>query len=257
MSFSIALLVFDKHTVILQEARSVASVPVASLQYLVGWPVHLLRDWGSAISSYSRILAENRSLHTEQLLLRAEVSRLDSLESENKQLRALLQSAAQIRGKMLIGRILAVSADPFAHQVTVDRGQQDGLFVGQPVLDAYGVVGQVVRVNPLTSQVLLVNDPHSGVPVEVVRSGVRAIAVGDLYSGKLRLINVPQTADVHAGDLLVTSGMGDNYPQGYPVGQVNSVKQESGLPFSTIMVDVAAHLNRSWQILFVWPGKLK
>ncbi|MDX1900605.1 MAG: rod shape-determining protein MreC [Gammaproteobacteria bacterium] len=254
---SVALLIFDKHTVVLQDVRAAFSVPVTSLQFLVSWPVHFVRDWGSALGSYSRIVAENRALHTEQLLLHAEMGRLDSLESENKQLRALLHSSAEVRGKVLIARILAVGTDPFIHQVTVDRGRRDGLFVGQPVLDAYGVVGQVIRVNPLTAQVLLISDPHSGVPVEVVRSGVRAVAAGDLYSGKLRLTNVPQTADVKVGDLLVTSGMGNNYPHGYPVGQVSSVKQETGLPFSTILVDLAAHINRSWQILLVWPDKVK
>jgi len=253
VGLSIALMVLDDKTLFLSRVRDTVSIPLSSLQYLVSWPVRLFDDWGSAISTHDHLVSENRALVAEQLLLRAEVGRLDSIESENQQLRALLHSTAEIRGKVLVARLLAIGSDSFTHLVTLNRGIHDGIFVGQPVMDAYGVMGEVIRVNPVTSQVLLVNDPHSGVPIEVVRSGIRAIATGDLYTRKLHLLNVPQTADIRVGDLLVSSGMGDNYPHGYPVGQVTMVNRVAGLPFLTIEVEPSAHLDRSWQVLLVWP----
>lgn len=249
-------MILDKQTLIFSNFRAALSVPVFSMQYIVNWPIRFVTDWRFILSSHNKLVMENRSLIEEQLLLRAEVNRLASIESENQQLRVLLHASAEVRGRVLEARLLAVSTDSFTHQITINRGRSDGLFVGQLVLDAYGVLGQVIRVNPLSSQVLLINDSHSGVPIEVVRSGIRAIAVGDLYSGQLRLTNVPQTADVRVGDLLVTSGMGNNYPQGYPVGKVNRVKRDAGLQFSTIQVEPVAHIDRSWQVLLVWPNRL-
>jgi len=251
---SVIFMLIDKQTPVFSHIRSAFSVPAFSMQYLVSWPIQFVSDWQSALNSHNKLVTENNALIEDQLLLRAEVGRLASIESENRQLRALLHSAAEVRGKVLVARLLAVGTDSFAHQVTLNRGKSDGLFVGQLVLDAYGVIGQVVRVNLFTSQVLLINDSHSGVPIEVVRSGIRAIAIGDLYTGSLRLINVPQTADVRVGDLLITSGMGANYPSGYPVGRVSSIKRDAGLQFSTIIVEPAAHMNRSWQVLLVWPN---
>jgi rod shape-determining protein MreC len=154
----------------------------------------------------------------------------------------------------LVAQLLAVATDPFVKQVVLDKGHKDKVFVGQPVLDAYGVMGQVIQVGPLTSRVLLISDSHSGVPVQVARNGVRAIAVGDAYTGKLRLMNVQHTVDIRPGDVLITSGLGQNYPEGYPVGQVTHVSKDPGLQFVTIAVEPAAHLDRSRGVLLVWPG---
>ena len=139
-----------------------------------------------------------------------------------------------------------MDTEPFINQIVLDKGSRDGVHIGQPVLDANGVMGQVIQVGPLTSRVLLVNDPHSGVAVQNARNGVRAIAGGDSYSGKLRLVYVSKTADIKVGDTFITSGLGDRYPEGYPVGNVVTVVKDPTHQFATIYlqpVQIDAAIN--------------
>lgn len=248
-------MVFDKRVAGTAQLRAALSMPLAPIQYLVSYPIQLIDNMRNIVSTHDSLVKENLDLKAEQLLLKAQVQRLLSIESENNQLKALLSTSATVQGKVLIAQIMATDTDPFINQVTVDKGSHDGLFVGQPVLDANGVMGQVIQVGPLTSKVLLVNDSHSGVPVRIARNGIRAIAVGDNYSGRLRLANVPETVDIKQGDILVTSGLGEHYPEGYPLGKVTSVSKDPGLQFATILVEPSAHLDRSRQVLLVWPPK--
>jgi rod shape-determining protein MreC len=237
----------------MNQLRAVLSMPLTPLQYMVSYPIELVDKLHDTISTHDALVKENLDLKAEQLLLRAQVQRLLAIESENNQLKALMRSSTQIQGKVLVAQLLAISSDPFMKEVVVDKGSHDNIFIGQPVLDANGVMGQVIKVEPLTSRILLINDPHSGLPVQVARNDIRAIAVGDAYTGKLRLLNVPQTADVRVGDVLITSGLGENYPEGYPVGQVTAVVKDPGLQFATVTIEPAAHLDRSRGVLLVWP----
>ena len=255
-ALAIVFMVLDKQVDAFKQVRSALSIPIASLQYLVSWPITLVDKLATTISTHDALVKENLDLKAEQLLLKAHVQRLIAIESENNQLKALMRSATEVQGKVLIAQLLAIDTDPFVNQVILNKGSRDNVFVGQPVLDANGVMGQIIQVGPLTSRVLLVNDSHSGVPVQVARNGVRAIAVGDSFSGKLRLVNVPQTADIKADDILMTSGLGENYPEGYPLGRVLQVDKDPGLQFSTIVVEPSAHLDRSRQVLLVWPNKM-
>lgn len=248
-------MVLDKRVTALSQIRTALSIPLAPLQYVVSWPITLIDTVSNAVSSHNALVKENLDLKAERLLLKAQVQRLLAIESENNQLKTLMRSSTQIQGKILIAQLLAVDMDPFVNQVILDKGSHANVFVGQPVLDANGVMGQIIQVGPLTSRVLLINDAHSGVPIQVARNGVRAIAVGDNYSGKLRLTNVPQTADIREGDILITSGLGEHYPEGYPVGQVIAVAKDPGLPFATIIVEPSARLDRSREVLLVWPNK--
>ena len=255
-ALSIALMVMDKRIDTFAQIRATLSMPLAPLQYVVNWPAQIVNHLQTAFSSHDSLVKENFDLKTEQLLLKAQIQRSAALESENNQLKALLRSSTEIQGKVLVARLMSVDTDPFVNQVTLDKGSGDAIFVGQPVLDANGVMGQIIHVGSLTSKVLLINDAHSGVPVQVTRNGVRAIAVGDVYTGKLRLANVPQTTDIRVGDILITSGLGENYPEGYPLGQVTSVIKDPGLQFMTIIVEPHAHLDRSREVLLVWPNKV-
>lgn len=253
---AIILMVFDKRADTFAQIRAALSMPLAPLQSMVNWPVQWVSQLEVAFSSHDRLVKENLDLKAEQLLLKAQMQRWMAIESENNQLKALLRSSTEVQGKVLVARLLSIATDPFVNQVTIDKSSHDNLFVGQPVLDANGVMGQVIHVGPLFSKVLLINDPHSGVPVQVTRNGVRAIAVGDAYSGKLRLANVPQTTDIRVGDVLITSGLGERYPEGYPVGQVTSVIKDPGLQFMSIAVEPSARLDRSREVLLVWPNKV-
>ncbi len=255
--FSIILMIMDKRVASTSHLRAALSLPLTPLQYLVSWPVQFIDTLHHQVSAHDVLLKENLDLKAEQLLLKAQLQRLLAIESENNQLKALMQTSTKVQGKVLIAQLLAVDSDPFVNQVVLDKGAREGVFVGQPVLDATGVMGQIIQVNALTSRVLLINDTHSGVAVQNTRNGVRAIAAGDSYSGKLRLVNIPQTVDIMAGDMLVTSGLSENYPEGYPVGRVISVVKDPTLPFATIMVEASAHLDRSRQVLLIWPSKLQ
>jgi len=247
-------MVLDKHLAAIAQLRAVLSVPLSSLQYVVSYPIKLVDRLQDTMNTHDALVKENLDLKAEQLRLQAQVQRLLAIESENNQLKALTKSSMQIQGKVLIAELLSVSSDPFSKQVVLNKGSHDNVFVGQPVLDANGVMGQVIQVDPLTSRVLLINDAHSGLSVQIARNNIRAIAAGNAYSGQLDLLNVPQTADVQVGDIVMTSGLGENYPEGYPVGQIIRVIKDPGLQFATIGVEPAAHLDRSRGVLLIWPG---
>lgn len=252
---AIALMILDKRVAGTTQLRAVLSMPLVPLQYAVSYPIKLFDNLSNVASTHDALVKENLDLKAERLLLKAQVQRLIAIESENNQLKALLSTSATVQGKVLIAQIMAVDSDPFIHQVSLDKGSRDNVYVGQPVLDANGVMGQIIQVGPVTSRVLLVSDVHSGVPVQNARNGIRAIAAGDNYSGKLRLVNVPQTADIKLNDMLVTSGLGEYYPEGYPVGKVVSLSKDPGQQFATIFVEPSAHLDRSREVLLVWPAK--
>lgn len=255
MVLAITLMILDKRFAAVDQVRSVLSLSIAPLQYMVSWPINLIDNVGQMISSHDALIKQNLDLKTEELILKAQVQRLLAIESENNQLKKLLQSSKQIQGKTEIGQLLAIDSDPLVHQVIIDKGIHDNVYVGQPVLDAFGVIGQIIQVGPLNSRILLINDPKSGIPVQNVRNLIRAIAVGDGATGQLRLMNVTQTTDIRMGDMFVTSGLGQNYPEGYPVGHVVNITQEPGMAFVTVKLMPSAHLNQGRQVLLIWPNK--
>ncbi len=252
---TIIMMILDQRTNTLNQMRVVLTAPLTSLQYLVSWPINLIDNVSQLMSSRQALLNENLDLKAQQLLLKAQMQRLVALESENNQLKTLLRSSAQIQGKMVIAQLLAVDSDPFIRQVILDKGSHDNVSIGLPVLDANGVMGQIIQVSPATSRVMLINDPQSGIPVQDTRNNIRAIAVGDSYSNQLRLVNISHTTDIRIGDLFVTSGLGQNYPEGYPVGEVVSVVHDLGLAFADIKLQSKARLDQSRQVLVVWPNK--
>lgn len=248
-------MVMDKRLETFAAIRAAMSLPLAPLHYIVSWPTTFIDNVKSVISTHDDLVNENLSLKAEQLLLRSQLQRLIAIESENNYLKALLQSSRQVKGKTLIAELLAVDFEPFVNQVILNKGSRDGVYTGQPVLDATGVMGQVVQVGPITSRVLLINDPHSGIAVQNVRNGIRAMAVGDSYTGKLRLMYLPKTADIKVDDIFLTSGLGDHYPEGYPVGTVISVKNDPAQQFAEVYLQPSAHLDSSRQVLLIWSPR--
>ncbi|OGT61837.1 MAG: rod shape-determining protein MreC [Gammaproteobacteria bacterium RIFCSPHIGHO2_12_FULL_45_12] len=249
---SIGLMVMDSRLESFASIREAMSLPLAPLQYVVNWPTKMIDTFKSAISTHDALVEENLKLKADQLLLSSQLQRLMTVESENNYLKSLMQSSRQVKRRTLIAELLAVSTEPFVRQITLDKGSRDGVYVGQPVIDATGVMGQVIRVGPLISRVLLVTDPDSGVAVQSARNGIRAVASGDSYTGKLRLLYLPKTADVRVGDVMVTSGLGDHYPEGYPVGRVISVSKDPTSQFAAIQLQASARIGSSRQVLLVW-----
>ncbi|RCX31100.1 rod shape-determining protein MreC [Thioalbus denitrificans] len=251
---SVVLMTMDHRLAQMAHVRSALSLVLAPIQYLVNFPVVAGRWFTEGLSTRRDLIAENANLKAGQLLLRAQVQKLEALESENRRLRELLHSGSRIMSeRVLIAELLAVDADPFTHQIVLNKGSRDGAFKGQPLLDSQGVMGQVVEVGPITSRALLITDASHAIPVQVNRNGIRAVALGTGAIDRLELAHVPDTADIRPGDLLITSGLGGRFPPGYPVGTVVEVTHDPGQAYALITARPSARLDRSREVLLVWP----
>ena len=211
-----------------------------------------LEHIGSDIQSHKQLLRENASLRRKNLMLSARLLRYRALEEENQRLRRLLSAASTIHHRVLVATIIKASQAPYSYQILINKGAHDGIYPGQAVIDAHGVLGQVVRVNPENSIALLITDPHNGIPVQVNRTGLQTVALGRGDGQTLTLPFLPRNADIKVGDLLMSSGMGGRFPEGYPVGRVVKIKHPRGDHFMDAIAEPLAHLNRSRQVLLVW-----
>ncbi len=215
-----------------------------------------LQEWlADTTLTRTQLLEENRRLQREALVLEQKIQQMIALKTENQRLRDLLKASEQFVGEALVVELLSVDPDPFTHKILINKGQNQGVKVGQPVLDAFGLMGQVVEVLPHSSRVLLVADSDHAIPVQVTRNGVRAIAVGSGTLDYLDLVYVPDTADLRVGDHLESSGLGDRFPRGYPVAEVVSVEHDPGEPFALVRARPLAHLDRSRYLLIISGDK--
>ncbi len=230
------------------------AVLVFPIQEMIDKPMQFFNWLDTSIVTQQEVLGENARLRAEQLLMEAKLQRLLALEHENQQLRELLTSSSHISGKMSIAQLLAVDSNPLIQEITLDKGSNDGVFVGQPLLDAYGIMGQIVQVTPFTSQAMLISDIRSAIPVQNTRNGMRSIAAGIGYADQLNLLHVSITTDIAVGDVLVTSGLGGRFPFGYPVGKVVSIQKSAEERFAIVQVSPAAHLDKSRQMVLLWPS---
>lgn len=249
---SILLMTVDHRLHHLENVRSALSVLVYPIHYIVDLPVASVRWLKVQLAERTVLLAENRRLRERQLLLQAGLQKLSALEVENMRLRELLESSFKVGERVLIAELLAVDLDPYNHEVLVNKGSEHSLYVGQPVLDAKGVMGQTVHVGPLSTTVVLITDPSHAIPVRVNRNGLRTIALGTGTINRLELPHIPNNADIREGDLLITSGLGGRFPPDYPVARVTLVQTDPGRPFATVMATPSAHLERSRELLLVW-----
>ena len=241
----------------LDSMRSFLSVVVYPLQWLVDLPDTSSEWFRESLSTRRELQEENASLRTQQLMLNTQLQKLESLEAENRRMRALLDSSFQVGNRhMLIAGLLSVDMDPYRHQIEVNKGSLDHLFEGQPLLDSKGVMGQLIHVGPLTATAMLITDPSHAIPVQINRTGLRTIALGTGSIDRLELPHIPTNADVRIGDLLISSGLGGRFPPGYPVAEVINVEQDPGNTFSEVSARPRAHLDRSREVLLVWPPEL-
>lgn len=252
---SFALIFVDHRTDLLTPVRNGLSVFTLPLHYIANIP-HNLVEWSTeSAQSRDELEQENRRLESEVLLLQRRVQKLAALVAENTRLKELLNSSDLVDDQVIVAEIIGVDPDPFRHEVIIDKGAKDEAYPGQAVLDADGLMGQLIEVGPFSSRALLISDASHGVPVHVARNGVRAIAVGSGSLDKLKLIHVPDTADIMVGDLLVTSGLGGRFPSGYPVGKVTEVHHDPGLPFAIVSATPLAQLDRSRHVLLVFSAE--
>jgi rod shape-determining protein MreC len=233
--------------------RSVVAMGVYPLQYLASLPVALVDMAARNLASRGSLLQDNEQLVAENFRLKTRTLRFEALESENGRLRALLDSSTERGEQSVVADLLAVDSNPAAQQIVIDKGSRDHIYVGQPIADAHGILGQVVQVAPFSSTALLISDARHAMAVQVNRTGLRAIAVGAGHSTELFLSFVPPKADVRVGDLVVSSGLDNRFPAGYPVGVVTGVSLSPGEPFARIAVKPSAQIGSSHEVLLVWP----
>lgn len=250
---ALGLMVTDYHYRYLDSVRSGFSILVSPLQYAVDYPVRVMGWVRSLISTKTALIDENMKLRYQQTILEAQLQKLLVISNENLQLKELLSASSSTKTRSMAAQILAVDMSSSRQLLVLNKGKRDGAFSGQPVLDARGVMGQIIDVGLMTSTVLLISDSKSAVPVRDDRTGERAILVGTNNMGQLALINLPRTSSIAKGDLLVTSGLGRRYPEGYPVGRVADVRNIPGDDFIKVSVEPLALLNRSRLVLVIWP----
>lgn len=251
---SIALMTLDHRQQHLQALRSSLQVVVFPLRYAVDMPFQIGRWVSENLASRQQLLEQNTSLRSQNLLLQARLQKYADLEAENRRLRALLDSSFKVTDRVLIAELYRVDLDPFSHHLLINKGRGAGAYVDQPVLDANGVMGQVIDVGPFTSTVRLITDPSHVLPVQVLRNGVRTLAVGSGNLHRLELPYLANNADIREGDLLVTSGLGGVYPPGYPVAKVSAVERDPEADFARVVAQPQAALDRSSEMLLIWTS---
>jgi rod shape-determining protein MreC len=249
---ALALIIVDKRYDQLGRIRRVLSIVAYPVQIAVASPFEGWDWFRESVTTRDALRADKSKLEAELRLAQFRLQRYEALEAETQRLRGLRDSTAGGTDRFIIGNVMDVDLDAFRERVLVDKGAQDGVFVGQAVLDAGGVFGQVARVGQLTSEVILLSDATHAIPVQINRNGLRTIAVGTGDTSRLKLPYLPTSADVVAGDLLVTSGLGGGFPAGYPIGTVAEVKRDPAQSLADVDVKPAAALDRSRELMFVW-----
>jgi len=249
---ALGLMIVDKRYDHLGSIRRMLSIVAYPVQLAVASPFEGWHWFRESVSTRDALRADKARLEADLRLAQFRLQRYEALEAETQRLRALRDSTVGVTDRFVIGNVMDLDLDAFRERVLVDKGARDGIFVGQAVLDAGGVFGQVARVGELTSEVIMISDPAHAIPVQVNRNGLRTIAVGTGDVSRLKLPYLPTSADVLAGDLLVTSGLGGGFPAGYPVGTIAEVKRDPAQSLADVDVKPAAALDRSRELMFVW-----
>ena len=229
------------------------AIDIAAPFYWVSDLPRKTEDWAdNRLMSRDRLVQENEALRTEILVLKRKLQQMASLAAENVRLRQLLNSTDTREDRVIIAELIGVSPDPQVQTVMVNRGSDHGVYIGQALVDAFGLMGQVVHVGKKSSQILLITDTTHALPVQINRNGVRLVAegIGNLY--ELALRHVSNTTDIQVGDLLVSSGLGQRFPVGYPVAEVTEVEMDPSRPFARVTARPMAELNRSRHVLLVF-----
>lgn len=249
---SIALLTMEHISPRLDPVRAALSLAVDPIKYLVDLPTETVNRISYSLRSYSSLREDNKKLRESQVINQIRLLKYEALEQENIRLRALLENSFKLGEQVLIAELLSVNiAPPYENIVVVNKGTRFGVHPQQPVVDANGVVGQVFRALPNSSEIMLITDPNHAIPVQVNRNGLLTIAVGSGELNQLKLPFLPDNADVRPGDLLITSGLGGTFPQGYPVAIVDTFTPPAN---KRITATPKALLDRNRELMIVWSN---
>lgn len=248
-------MVMDHKYKSLESVRDALSLLVYPIQLVVELPGSMSDWFNESLSTRRKLQEEVDSLRTQYFMQQAQMQKFSALQQENIRLRELLDSSFEIGEKVLIAELMSVNLDPYKHQVMINKGELHDIYPGQPLVDAEGVMGQVVHAGPYSSTAMLITDTSHAIPVQVNRNGLRSIALGSGTINRLELPYIPNSADIQPGDLLITSGLGGRFPPGYPVATVTAVQHDPGNAFASVVATPLAHLNRSREVLLIWPGQ--
>jgi rod shape-determining protein MreC len=251
---SIILMVIDHRQNHLDAVRRALGPAVYPIQVVVDAPFRLWTWMREATTARNELHLQVSRLQAERLLTNARLQRLSALEAENARLRDLLEARTHVRDEVRVAEIMAVEANPYSHSIVIDVGEREGAYDGQAIVDAAGVIGQIIKTGLSTSQAMLISDPSHSLPVEVNRSGLRTIANGTGEFGRLVLPFITNNADIRPGDLLVTSGLGGAFPAGYPVAVIDTVNRIPQEPFADVSAVPSARLDQVREVMLIWSS---
>ncbi len=225
---------------------------VSPFYFLANGPREVLDNVSASLATREQLGVENTALRQELLMKNSDLLLLGQLKQENARLRELLGSPLRQDEQKMVTQVISAGTDPYSDQVVIDKGLTNGVYEGQPVISDKGVVGQVVAVGQLTSRVLLICDVSHALPIQVLRNDIRVIAAGNSCTDDLQLEHLPNNTDIRVGDVLVTSGLGGRFPEGYPVAVVSSVKVDTQRAYTIIQARPTAGLQRLRYLLLLW-----
>jgi rod shape-determining protein MreC len=252
---SIALILFDHKLDGFGTTRVYLNSFVSPLQYLANLPSQLLNASTSRFVSHERLFSENAKLINDALLMNGQLQRLTFLKEENDRLRSLLNSPVQDNTRKLVAELMAVDNNPYSHQIVINKGAINGVFEAQPVLDDKGIVGQIMQVSSTNSRVLLIADVTHAIPVRIARNNVRLVVTGSGSLNELLIQHVAHSSDLQIGDVLLSSGLGNVFPEGYPVATITSIIRDESRPFSQVRAKPVAQLDRLKYLLLLWSER--
>ncbi|MBX9446669.1 rod shape-determining protein MreC [Dickeya chrysanthemi] len=232
--------------------RTYMDTAVSPFYFLANGPRAMLDNLSANLTSREQLERENTALRQELLLKNSDLLLLGQFRQENARLRELLGSPLRQEEQKMVTQVLSSGSDPYSDQVVIDKGNVNGVYEGQPVISDKGVVGQVVAVGQFTSRVLLICDASHALPIQVLRNDIRVIAAGNGCTEDLQLEHLPNNTDIRVGDVLVTSGLGGRFPEGYPVAVVSSVKVDTQRAYTVIQARPTAELQRLRYLLLMW-----
>jgi rod shape-determining protein MreC len=249
---SVVMMYLDQRQHYLEQLRYVLQAAAYPIQLAVNSPPAAWRWLRESLQTRDVLQAENARLRAVQRDLELRSMRYEALARENGELRGLAAALPPVAERWLPAEIVSIQLSSLRQRLLIDRGAVNGVFKGQAVLDDKGLIGQTTHVGPWSAEVILITDPEHAVPVRIERTGLRTIAVGNADTTSLALPYLPANADIKGGDLLVTSGLGGVFPEGYPVARVTEVHRDAVQPLAQVRAAPLAHIDTDSELLLVW-----
>jgi len=253
IALSVSMMLIDHRSQQLEKLRNILQTAVYPIMYVSTIPREMIQGLAGSMERSENLQSDNESLRQENLLLRSRLEKLHSLEADNRRLKRLLGQSDQIAERVLLAELVEVNLEPYTQKISLNKGSRDDVYVGQPVINGDGVIGQVVHTSQFQSTVTLLTDPSSAVPVMVMRNGLRGVLFGTGVRNRLAMPYMTADADIRIGDVLISSGMGGRFPTGYPVATVTDVKQQPSDEFLSINTLPVTQLDHGREVLLIWP----